>query len=1385
MDYEMQENSSVTNTDTKIVLSDDDDVWVTVVLGEGAVTEYLQNPTGTIAEYLLTAEGEELVSAMQKQQEDTIYQLLAREVDMTVKHSYTTLVNGFSAYIKYGDIKKIEKLSQVKSVKVAEQYETPTMTSSEISAMFGYSGMFANETDYDGSNTIIAVIDTGLDYEHSAFATMPEQQLLSKEFIQSVLTKTNAYTKSGESITVDNVYISGKVPFGFDYCDVDTDVMPGIDMVMNYNGTHGTHVAGIAAGNDGTIKGAAYNAQLAIMKVFGDQGTGAYDTDICAALEDCLVLGVDIANLSLGRACGFAYERDPDMQYINELYDLAGQVGLTLNIATGNDGRRNYYSDTLDSIDEPENPDTGVVSAPSSYNSSFAVGSIENMIGIYFTANGNRINGLNSGNENVTYNFFDVLGDKQSADFEYVMIPNIGAAEDYAGIDVNGKIAIVSRGSISFEEKQQNAYNNGAIACLIYNNESGINIKYYSIRAQIVNLAIPTATITMEGGRLLKTQENKVITISRDNYFYEYSYYSSMGALADLSIGPDICGVGGNVYSAVPMYYDWFNGTSGYDYMSGTSMATPNVSSATAVVLQYLKETYPEKTAGELRVMLQQLVMSTAEIVFDADGLPVTPRQQGAGLIDLKAAIESDAILTVTGSDRAKINLGADVNKEGIYTLNFNLVNIGEEALTYDVSTMVFTESVWLNTYRSPSYYCIAQKAHMLDDSVIAISAKNATIVGNSVTVQAGATARIKIVVTLTQEAKDYMDETFANGIYVEGFIVLEGENQLNMPWMAFYGDWDNLPMFEPTTFDDEAPTWIGSDLYTMLWHEEKDADGSSTGWYTGSMYPAGTYSVYNIPDGYATPEPNSDAIAFNIGMDLETGEFAGTILDSVMIGAKRDMSCLHVEIVDVVTGEVISHDMFYNLGKFFIRNMLQLNFGMFIPEPLMFANNQKLKIKLYAEFNDKLVDEALEWDFVFDFEAPTLDKAAWRAEDGKTYLDLTVYDNNVLQATGLLTGTENAYTSLWRYMVPAYNFAAGKTNTYTIDMTDRMSGITNNVFAIELVDYAFNSVIYDIELPETLKVQANNLNNFSVDGLIGSGINQEFDFNRLNDFGSEYTYDTIYSNFGFDSNVVYDIMSDGNAEDFVIEDGVLMAYNGEGGDVVVPDGVISTAQYVFSKSTTITSITFPEGFTTLGSNSVSFLPNLTKLVFPSTLTTFTQQNIYACVSLSDMNLEDTNLSSVGYASLCGLKSLKEITFPDADKPLTVFHSLYVIYNLERIVFNGDVDNIDSSIMCVEGLKTVEFKGNLNSIAVDFWDLSFRVCDDLETVTFGGDVGRIGATETFVYGTQNSSTFAALPSLKKLEFFGNVGELQGQFVSSCTNLAEVIFHGNVGEIGSA
>ena len=271
-------------------------------------------------------------------EQDVMDAIEAQNITVQYEFNYTAIVSGFSAKVPYGRIGDIEAIDGVTRVVLCDTYYPDVVGSSMLGqALSGAEiAAYANHTDYQGAGILIGILDTGLDVAHEAFANAPAVQKLQKSTLEKLLYTTeevdgkinvtaysyaalwyaqkNSTSTELKLLTADDLYKSGKVPFAFDYADVDTDVTPSQTAVEKYGNDHGTHVAGIAAGKtvdaDGnvTFAGQSPEAQLAIFKVFSDTTNGASTQNILAALNDALLLDVDVINMSLGSVGGFASE---------------------------------------------------------------------------------------------------------------------------------------------------------------------------------------------------------------------------------------------------------------------------------------------------------------------------------------------------------------------------------------------------------------------------------------------------------------------------------------------------------------------------------------------------------------------------------------------------------------------------------------------------------------------------------------------------------------------------------------------------------------------------------------------------------------------------------------------------------------------------------------------------------------------------------------------------------------------------------------------------------------------------------------------------------------------------------------------------------------------
>ena len=1000
--------------------------------------------------------------------------------------SYTSVVSGFAAQVPYGKIHDIKNIDGVEDVVLCQTYYTDSMGSATLGQALTAAEVaaYSNNTQYQGEGMLIGILDTGLDVNHEAFANAPAVQKLQKSSLSKLLyqisqgedgkTNITAYSyaalwyaqKHSSSslvlLTEDDLYKSGKVPFAFDYADADADVIPSADAVEKYGNDHGTHVAGITAGKtvdaDGnvTFAGQSPEAQLAIFKVFSDSTNGASTDTILAALNDALLLDVDVINMSLGSNGGFGREAEGDLT--TKYYDLVKSAGILLNCSAGNSysssqgGAKGDFTSVSD-------PDTGIISSSSSYDAALSVASVNaNETAAFVTAQGRVPYQDVSGHDFTAL----LLGNDSSRTYEYVMVPNTGDTADYQGLDVTGRIAVVMRGGLSFEQKQLNAASAGAAGCIIYNNRDG-----YLLNMAVDNYKIPTVCISLANGQMMEAAQEKTLTVSKtEKGSVAMSDFSSWGPLPSLSLKPEITAPGGSIYSSLPFAQ--------YGYMSGTSMASPYLAGVAAAALQYVNTLMPGASDTDKQLLVNRLLMSTADILYDENGVAYSPRKQGSGMVNLAEAVTTPAYLYVRGQDKTKIELGDDADQLGVYKLSFVVKNLTGSALSYDVSTTVQTEST-----TTDGLY-IAQKGYVLSADTSAIKVSGGTLSGSTVTVPANGETTVTVTVRLSDADRAYLAK-FPNGIYVEGFVELTNNDDpsLSVPFLGFYGDWTKAPIFEDADIYNGLDTKMYATnvagVYAMMYVVKL------------GMYP------FVVPEGYDTPSTSADKICVDLG-----GGNGVSNLYYLQAGLLRAAKTTNVTITDSDTGEVYLNSDGLNVRKAMYNSSSAAVRPGYVGEifpPLtgihLIPNNTRMTYTAAAYVDGFDVQDNLKNTYSFNFtsdgEMPYIvdrENLQFRTgDDGRKYLDVTLADNfclagATLYSTQWKTNVSNGKKEMgigsnyYDGIIPALKAdgtspRAYEEYTYTFDVTDFYQKLLQGTFYVVAYDYAMNQCAYRVTLPE------------------------------------------------------------------------------------------------------------------------------------------------------------------------------------------------------------------------------------------------------------------------------------------------------------------------------
>ena len=1041
------------------------------------------NKTMSFKDFALSSkEAENINAQIAAQKAEILAKLDEQEISYTLGDDYSTILSGFELEILARDFNATcQSLKKGQGIIVSEEYKKADAELVENDVFVYGTGIFdSSNSPYDGSGMVVAVLDTGLDSAHSAFspANFTSNKLgLTYQDVAAVLNQTVA-SGMHSGLTVDDVFINNKVPFGYDYADNDPDV-------YSTHNNHGTHVSGVIVGKDDVITGVAPNAQLVAMKIFSDVMDTARASWILSALEDCVILGVDVINMSLGTACGFA--RESDEEIISGVYEKIRQHGISCIVAASNSYSSAYGSEANGNLPLTSNPDIGTVGSPGTYKGVMSVASISGEKTPYLLHNGKIIYFIEANNGAAQeQDFVDkILGDKESAELEYVVVPGVGSSADYTGLDVKGKIVLVRRGTNTFEEKSMIAEAQGAIGIMIYNNVSG------DIKMSVGDAQLAVCSISQDDGKMLAAAGNGKLTISKKQTSGPFiSDFSSWGPTPSLNIKPEITAHGGNILSSVT--------GGGYDRLSGTSMACPNLAGVVILLRQYVVENFPGIADDNVKVneLVYKLMMSTADIALNKNGLPYAVRKQGAGLANLYKSLDTKAYITTfdkngDAMDKTKLELGDDPEKTGVYEMTFTITNFGSAALSYDIGAYILTEGV-SDTLTNAGETTVTEEAYALGGAIEVVSVSGGTRNGKNVTVNAGGEAKVTVKITLTDADKKYLDDSFENGMYVEGFITLTAtagtEIDMSIPYLAFYGDWTTAPLFDREYYEthaDELDDGLSPEDKTMADAYATRPIGGVSDDYVSYL---GTY--------YFLQDPNDMVISANKDY-IALSNTEGTIhsLRFVWAGLLRNAERIVITITNDATGEVVFETVDYDVrksygdgGSIYPAN-IEIEFDTM---DYNLPNNSEYTVRLegFLDYGDGGTDtnerNVFEFPLVVDFEAPTVTDVQYYYKYDKTmkmnrlYAKVGIYDNHfsmASQVSYVTTGTDPEtgdavaeMKSFESFMTPIYS--QRNTTTYVeYELTDyiqklKNEPITKNTFCLTVYDYALNYATYEIGLP-------------------------------------------------------------------------------------------------------------------------------------------------------------------------------------------------------------------------------------------------------------------------------------------------------------------------------
>ena len=216
---------------------------------------------------------------------------------------------------------------------------------------------------------------------------------------------------------------------------------------------------------------------------------------------------------------------------------------------------------------------------------------------------------------------------------------------------------------------------------------------------------------------------------------------------------------------------------------------------------------------------------------------------------------------------------------------------------------------------------------------------------------------------------------------------------------------------------------------------------------------------------------------------------------------------------------------------------------------------------------------------------------------------------------------------------------------------------------------------------------------------------------------------------------------------DFYIEDGVLQAYEGRGGVVVVPDGVTMIGNEAFAECKKLTEIIIPESVRAIGEEAFFLCTGLKSVTIKSPEIGIGFMAFCGCKHLKNLSLPD-NVTEIGESAFAGCNALadekgfiivngilfdyigkeKNVVVPDGVRVIgrSVFYNAPNPFTGKKQKTDVESVSLPESVIkicpyafykCAE-LKNINIPGGLQKV----WKCSFEGCDRLPDLHFPEDI---------------------------------------------------------------
>lgn len=657
---------------------------------------------------------------------------------LALQTTYSHALNGMAIRLTQAQAMELAEHNEVVSVTREKIYHPDTDRGpSLIGAPMVWDGSaLATVAPTQGEGVVVGIIDSGINSDHPSFAEVSGDAFVHTNPLGDGVYLGDCAVEFPQLCNNKLIGIYSYSTITNDYSDI-TVFPPSLPENGEDYGGHGSHVAATAAGNIlydvdevlpengeeessgvptgftfSQLSGVAPRANIISYQICYGGSVDAGDTygdcpgaAIIQGIESAILDGVDVINYSISGG-GAPWDSNTERAFLR-----ARNAGIFVATSAGNSG---------------PNPSTTVKNAP--WYTSVAA-SEHGRQNVYAKELTNFSGGTSS--------LGDISGQSNTGSISGAIVyagdytnPNdpggdpAQCLEPFPSNTFSGEIVLCDRGEIARVEKAENVQAGGANGYILANVQGGDT---FLANDQYV---VPGIHINANDGDALRawlqtgTSHSGTITAGVGSQFIDTSRedvlasFSSRGPNATNStLAPSLSAPGVDIYAAYSDQQFGHDGDTGpaasdFNYLSGTSMASPHVAGAAALV----KSAHPSWTPDQIRSALS--LTTTSSVLKEDASTAADFFDMGAGRIQVDKAIASGLIMDETAANYANadpdlsgdprsLNLPSITDSECKGTCTWSRTFTATTNATWDISTTPITDGLTVSA--SPASFTLVE----------------------------------------------------------------------------------------------------------------------------------------------------------------------------------------------------------------------------------------------------------------------------------------------------------------------------------------------------------------------------------------------------------------------------------------------------------------------------------------------------------------------------------------------------------------------------------------------------------------------------------------------------------------------------------------------------